>query len=59
MDKEGRGDRGGRGVNHGGDVYSVGERLGATLEILTDSVRVFHLAQYGENSWTYRIRKRV
>ena len=51
MDKEGRGDRGGRGVNHGGDVYSVGERLGATLEILTYSVIFSHVSWHGENSW--------
>ena len=51
-------ERGGQGVKHGGDVYSVGEPLGDTLEILTDSVRVFHLTWYRENYWAYRMRKR-
>ena len=42
-------DGGGQEVKHGGDVYSAGERLGDALQILADSVKVSHVAQYGEN----------
>ena len=38
---------GGGGVNHGGDLYSGGEHLGVSFEILADSVRVFHVARHG------------
>ena len=46
------------GVKHGVDVYSGGERLGGALEILVDSVRFFHVAYHGKNSWTNRIIER-
>ena len=57
MDKEGRKERGGLGVKHGGNIYSCGERLGNALEIISDYVRFLHVAWYGEYSWTDRIRK--
>ena len=56
IEKEEEGE--GRGVKHGGDIYSGGERRGAELEILADSVRVLHIAQHGENYWTNIIWKR-
>ena len=44
-------------VKHGGDIYSGGELLGAALETIADSVRVFHVAWQGENYWTKIIRR--
>ena len=49
MNKEGQRESRGRGVNHGVNVYTGGERLGDTLEILADSVRVSHVVRHGEN----------
>ena len=58
MEKEGQREMGGRGVNYGGDIYSCGELLGATLEIIAYSVRVSHSARNGENYWTGRMRSK-
>ena len=41
-------ERGRQGVNHDCDIYLGTKRLGATLEIITDSQRVFHVACHGE-----------
>ena len=57
-----KGDRGrgggGAGFKHGGNVYRGGNRLGDTLEILKDSVRVSHVSWHGENSCTNRMRRK-
>ena len=49
MEKEVQRDKGGQEIQHSGNVYSGGERLGDTFEILTDYVRVYHVSQHGEN----------
>ena len=58
MEKEVQRDRGGQEIQHSGNVYSGGERLGIALEILADSMRVFHVARYEKHYWTHRIRER-
>ena len=47
MEKEVQRDRGGQEIQHSGNVYSGGERLRDTFEILTDYVRVSHVARHG------------
>ena len=39
-----------QGVKHGCDIYSGGEFLGGSLDILAYSVRVYHVTWRGENS---------
>ena len=47
-----------QGVNHCGDVYSGIERLGDTLEIISDFVRVSYVSWHEGNYWTTRMRRK-
>ena len=58
MEKEVQKDRERQGLKNGGNVYSVGERLGATLEILTYSVIFSHVSWHGEKSWNKRMMRK-